>query len=315
MSAVPCCGGIEVAQAQWDRAVRPSGERWAVPHDAGGVVTLVEQVQALHPTLMVLEATGGLERAATAALAPVGLPVVVVTPRQARACARATGPLATTEAWEARARAPGADGIRPPPRPRPAAPTQDLRALVGRRQPLLVMRTAAQHRVAGTSARRAKEIPAPLPWLHARIATLDDALATRLRASPRWREHDDRVPRAPGRGPVCARTLLRALPALGTLHRHQSAAWVGVAPRHGDRGTWRGRRMSWGGRAHVRTVLDRGPLVATRDTPQRTAFYERLRAAGKGKKVALTACMPKLLTILNAMLKHRTPWQTQEVQD
>jgi transposase len=143
---------------------------------------------------------------------------------------------------------------------------------------------------------------------------LDDALETLLRASPLWRENDDLLQRAPGIGPVCARTLVLALPELGTLTRQQIAAWVGVAPLHGDRGTLRGRRTMWGGRAHVRTVLDMGTLVATRDNPRINAFYERLLAAGKVKKVALTACIHKLLTILNAMLKHRTPWQAQEVQ-
>ena len=315
MSDVPCFVGIDVAKAQVDIAVRPSGERWAVPNDAGGVVTLVEPLQALHPTLMVLEATGGLERAATAALATAGLPVVVVTPRQARDCARATGPLATTDALDARALAHCADVIRPTPRPLPDAPTQELRALLGRRQQLIVMRTAEQNRLAGTSERLAKDITEHMTWLNARIATLDDDLETLRRASPLGRDNDDLLQSAPGMGPVCARTLLLELPELGTLNRHQIAALVGVAPLHGDSGTLRGRRMSWGGRAHVRSVLSMGTRVATRDTPQITAFYERLLAAGKVKKVALTACMHTLLTILNSMLKHRTPWHTQEVQD
>jgi len=153
-----------------------------------------------------------------------------------------------------------------------------------------------------------------MTWLNAAIATLDDDLETILRASPLWREHDDLLQRAKGIGPVCARTLRLELPALGTLTRQQIAALVGVAPLHCDRGTLRGRRMIWGGRAHVRTVLYMGTLVATRFNPQIKVLYERLLAAGNVKKVALTACMHKLLTILNAMLKHRTPWQPQEVQ-
>jgi transposase len=154
-----------------------------------------------------------------------------------------------------------------------------------------------------------------MTWLHAGIATLDDDLETMLRASPLWRENDDLVQSAKGLGPVCARTLLLELPEWGTLTRQQSAALVGVAPLKCDRGTLRGRRTIWGGRAHVRTVFSMGTLVATRYNPQIKAFYERLLAAGKVKKVALTACMHKLLTILNAMLKHRTPWQPQEVQN
>jgi len=286
-----------------------------VPNDAGGVVPLVERLQTLHPTLMVLEATGGLERVATAALATAGLPVVIVNPRQARDFARATGQGAKTDALDARALAHFADVIRPTPRPLPDAQTQELRALLGRRQPLIGMRTAAQHRLAGTSERLTQDIEAPIAWLHARIATLDDDLETQLRASPLWRDNDDLLQRVPGIGPVCARTFLLELPELGTLTRQQIAALVGVAPLNCDRGTLRGRRTIWGGRAHVRTVLYMGTLVATRFHPQIKALYQRLLAAGKLKKVALTACMHTLVTMLNAMLKHRTAWQAQEVQN
>ena len=315
MSDVPCFVGIDVAKAQLDIAVRPSGERWAVPNDADGVVTLVERLQALHPTLIVLEATGGLERIATAALATAGLPVVIVNPRQARDFARATGQLAKTDALDARALAHFADVIRPTPRPLPDTQTQELRALLSRRQQLIGMRTAEQNRLAGTSERLTQDIEAHIAWLNARIATLDADLETMLRASPLWRENDDLLQSVPGIGPVCARTLLLELPALGTLTRQQIAALVGVAPLNCDSGTLRGRRTIWGGRAHVRTGLYMGTLVATRFTPQSKAFYQRLLAAGKLKKVALTACMHKLVTFLNAMLKHRTSWQAQEVQN
>ena len=315
MSDVPCFVGIDVAKAQRDIALRPSGERWAVPNDASGVATLVDQLQVRHPTLMVLEATGGLERAVTSALATAGLPVVVVNPRQVRDCARATGQLAKTDALDARALAHFADVMRPTPRPLPDAQTQELRALLGRRQPLITMRTAEQNRLAGTSGRLTQDIEAHIAWLNARIATLDDDLETMLRASPLWRENDDLLQSAPGIGPVCARTLLLELPELGTLTRQQMAALVGVAPLNGDSGTLRGRRTIWGGRAHVRTVLYMGTRVATRFNPRIKAFYQRLLAAGKLKKVALTACMHKLLTMLNAMLKHRKAWQAQEVQN
>jgi transposase len=264
--------GIEVAKAQLAIALRPSGERWAVPNDASGVATLVDRVQTLQPTLLVLEATGGLERAVTSALATAGLPVVVVHPRQVRDCARATGQLAKTDAVDARALAPCADVMRPAPRPLPDAQTQELRALVGRRQPRIGRRTAEQHRLAGVSERLPKDITAPSAWLKAGIATLDDDLETRLRASPLWREHDDRWQSAKGMGPVSAHTLLRALPALGTLTRQKIAALVGVAPLHGARGTLRGKRTIWGGRAHVRTVLYMSTLVATRFNPQIKTF-------------------------------------------
>ena len=314
MSDVPCFVGIDVAKAQLDIAIRPAGARWAVPNDVSGVTTLVERVQALQPTLIVLEATGGLERAVTSALATAGLPVVVVNPRQVRDFARATGQLAKTDALDARALAHFADVIRPTPRPLPDAQTHELRALLGRRQQLVGMRTAEQNRLTGASARLAKDIADHIMWLNTGIATLDDDLETMLRASPLWRENDDLLQSAPGIGPVCARTFLLELPELGTLTRQQIAALVGVAPLNCDSGTMRGRRTIWGGRAHVRTVLYMGTLVATRFNPVIRTFYKRLLVAGKVKKVALTACMHKFLTILNAMLKHRTPWQAQEVQ-
>jgi transposase len=314
MRDVPCFIGLDVAKAQVDIAVRPSGERWAVPNDASGGMTLVDQVHALPPTLIVLEATGGLERAVTSALATAGLPVVVVNPRQVRDFARATGQLAKTDALDARALAHFADVIRPAPRPLPDAQTQELRALLGRRQQLIVMRTAAQNRRAGTSARLTKDIAAHIAWLNADITTLDNDLETLLRASPVWRENDDLVQSAKGIGPVSAHTFLLELPEWGTRTRQEMSALVGVAPLTCDSGTLRGKRTIWGGRAHVRTVLYMSTLVATRYNPQIKVFYERLLTAGKVKKVALTACMRKFLTILNALLKHRTPWQPQEVQ-
>src|SRR5438093_11174829 len=203
MSDVPCVVGIDVAKAQLDIALRPSGERWAVANDASGVATLVDRVQTLHPTLIVLEATGGLERAVTSALAAAGLPVVVVHPRQARDVARATGQLAKTDALDARALAHFADVIRPTPRPLPDAQTQELRALLGRRPPLIGMRTAEQNRLAGTSERLTKDIGAHMTGPHADFATLDHDLATALRASPLWMAHVAQLQRAMVLGPEC----------------------------------------------------------------------------------------------------------------
>ena len=284
MSDVPCFVGIDVAKAQWDIAVRPSGERWAVPNDAGGAVTLVERLQVLHPALMVLEATGGLERVATAALATAGLPVVVVTPRQARDCARATGQLAKTDALDARALAHVADVIRPTPRPLPDAQTQELRALLGRRQQRMVMRTAEQHRLAGTSERLQTDIKAPITWLNERLVTLDDDIETLLRASPLWRENDDLLQRAPGIGPVCARTLVLALPALGTRTRQQIAAWVGVAPLQCDSGTLRGRRTIWGGRAHGAYRVVHGHTCGHALQPADQRLLRTAPRGGEGQK-------------------------------
>ncbi len=223
-SDVPCFLGLDVAKAQWNMALCPAGERWSVPNDAGGVATLVDRLQAIQPTLIVLEATGGLERLGTSTVATVGLPVVVVHPRQARDRTRATGQWAKTEALDARALAHGAAVIRPTPRPLPDAQTQALRALLGRRQPLRGMRTAEPHRLAGTHARLVTDIEAHIPWIHTRLATLEEDLETALRASPLWRDNDELLQRAKGMGPVCARTLLGELPALGTLTRQQIAA-------------------------------------------------------------------------------------------
>jgi transposase len=314
MSDVPCFVGIDVAKAQLDIAIRPTGERWTVPNDASGVATLVDRVQPLQPTLIVLEAPGGLERLVTSALATAGLPVVVVNPRQVRDFARATGQLAKTDALDARALAHFAEAIRPKPRTGPDAQTQELRTLLGRRQQLVAMRTMEQNRLAGTSGRLQRDITAHITWLNEHLATLDDDLDTVLRSSPLWRENDDLLRSAPGIGPVCARTLLLELPELGSLTHQKIATLVGVAPLNCDSGPLRGRRMIWGGRARVRTVLYMATLVATRYNPRSKAFYERLLAAGKVKKVALTACMHKFLTILNAMLKPQKSWQDQEVQ-
>ena len=238
-----------------------------------------------------------------------------MNPRQARAFARATGQLAKTDALEARALAHVADVLRPTPRSLPDAQTPEVRALLGRRQLLIGMRTAAQHRLAGTSGRLPQAIEAHMAWLKARIVALDNDVETMLRASPLWRANDDLLPSVPGMGPGCARMLLRELPELNTLTRQQSAALVGVAPLKCDSGTLRGRRTLWGGRALLRTVLYMGPRVATRFNPQIKAFDQRLLAAGQIKKVALTACRHKLLTMLNAMLKHRTSWKAQEVHN
>ena len=312
MDAIPLFVGIDVAKAQLNIALRPTGERWALPNDASGITPLVERLQALRPTLIVLEATGGLARLATAALATAGLPAVVVNPRQARDFARATGQLAKTDALDARALAHFADAVRPTPRPLPDAQTQALRALLGRRQQLIAMRTAEHNRLAGVAGRLHADIVAHITWLDARLAVLDDDLGAALHASALWRAEGDLGQSTPGIGPVCARTLFLALAELGPLSRQQIAALVGVAPLNRDSGTLRGRRTGWGGRAQGRAVLYMGTLVATRHNPVIKTFYERLCAAGKAKKVALTACMRKLLTILNAMLKHRTPWQPRE---
>ena len=313
MSAMPCVVGIDVATAQLDIALRPTGERWALTNDDVGIAALVERLQAVQPNLIALEATGGDQRAVVAALAAAGRPVAVVKPRQARDVANATGPLAKTDALDARALAHVAEAVRPTPRPLPGAQADELRALLARRRQLVAMRTAEQNRLGNAPPRLQTDIQAHIIWLNTRLTALDDNLDTTLRASPVWREREELLRSVPGIGPVCTRTLRLDLPELGTLSRQRLAALVGVAPFNRDRGTLRGSRTIWGGRSHVRATLYMSALVAVRYHPVLKAFYNRLRAAGKVAKVALTACMRKLLTILNAMMKYHTPWQPQEV--
>lgn len=305
--------GIDVAKAQLDIALRPTGERWEVTNDEAGIASLVAHLQAVVPPLMVLEATGGYQRAVVAALAAAGLPIVVVNPRQARDVAKATGQLAKTDRLDARALAHFADAVRPAPRPLPDAQTEELRARLARRRQLIAMRTAEQKRRSGVSQRLWADIQAHITWLDTRLASLDEDLDATLRASPIWREREALRRSVPGIGPVCTRTLLLDLPELGTLSRQRIAALVGVAPFHRDSGTLRGARTVWGGRTHVRATLYMSTLVAVRYNPILKGFYEHLRARGKAAKVALTACMRTLLTILTAMVKHQTPWQPAEM--
>ena len=300
--------GIDVSKHQLDVAVRPRGETWTVAHDEAGLSALVARLRALAPTLIVLEATGGLEVALAGALATATLPGAVVNPRQVRDFARSTGTLAKTDRLDAQLLAQFADTGRPEPRPLPDAQAQELTALLQRRRQLVEMLTAEKNRLALASRRIRPQLQAHIEWLHKQIAQFDDDLRQLVRASPLWREKDDLLRSAPGVGPGLSTTLLAALPELGRLTRHQIAALVGVAPLNRDSGTLRGRRTVWGGRAQVRAVLYMSTVVAVRHNPVLIAFYQRLRAAGKAPKLALTACMRKLLTILNAMLKHHSRW-------
>jgi transposase len=309
----PLFVGIDVAKDTLDVAVRPTAETWSIPNDEAGIAALVAQVGALAPTLVVLEATGSFHGPLTAALAAAGFPVVVVNPRQVRACAHATGVLAKTDRIDARVIAHFADAVRPTPRPLPDAATQELRAVLLRRRQLVEMLTAERIRLATAPRRIHQAIQQHLRWLERHLTALDAELTRLIQASPRWRAKDDLLRSIPGVGPVLAQTMLAQVPELGALGHKQIAALVGVAPFNRDSGTLRGRRMISGGRAEVRAVLYMGTLVATRHNPVIKAFYDRLCAAGKLKKVALTACMRKLLTIMNAMVRDLKPWQPREV--
>jgi transposase len=306
--------GIDVSKAQLDVALRPTEERWPVSQDEPGIALLVERLRTIQPALIVLEATGGLEVPVAGALAEAGLPVVVVNPRHARDFAKATGRLAKTDPLDAQGLAHFAEAVRPTPRPLPDAQAQALSALLTRRRQLVQMLTAEQRRLQSAPHRIRADIQAHISWLERRLARTDEDLAAAIRSSPLWRAKDKILQSMPGVGPVLSRTLVAEVPELGLLNRQEIAALIGVAPFNCDSGTLRGKRVIWGGRAHVRAVLYMSTLSAVRHNPVLKTFYERLRAAGKAAKVALTASMRKLLTILNAMVKHRTCWQAKTAE-
>jgi transposase len=300
---------MDVSQDCVDVAVHP-GTAFQIAHDESGITQAVERLHALQPTLIVLEATGGLEVPLTGALAAAGLPVVVINPRQVRDFARATGQLAKTDRLDAQVLARFAEAIRPPVRPVPDEQTQALAALVARRRQLIEMLTAEKNRLRLAARPLQKRLQAHITWLERELASTNTDLTSTIRLSPVWREKEEVLRSVPGVGPVLTTTLFANLPELGTLTRKEVAALAGVAPFPRDSGTLKGRRTIWGGRAHVRVALyNMAALVATRRNPVIRTFYQRLCQAGKAKKVALTACMRKLLTILNAMLKNGIPWR------
>jgi transposase len=306
--------GIDIAKAHLDIAVRPSGAAWRVPTAEPALAELAARLRELAPDGVVLEATGGLELPVAAALGAAGLAVAVVNPRQVRDFARATGRLAKTDALDAQALALFGERVRPEPRPLPDATARALGALVARRRQLVEMRTAEHNRLGTAPPELRPGIAEHLRWLDAQIAHLDRDRERTIRRSPLWRAKDDLLRSAKGVGPVLSATLLAELPELGTLGPKQVAALVGVAPLNRDSGRQRGTRTCWGGRAAVRAALYMGTLAATGHNPAIRAFYRRLLARGKARKVALTACMRKLLTILNAMARHQTHWQPSAAQ-
>lgn len=314
MNAPPLYVGIDVAKSRLDVAVRPTSDLFSCPNDDRGVAQVVTRLGGLHPALVVLEATGGWQAPLVGALASAGLPVVVVNPRQVRDFARATGQRAKTDALDASVLAHFAEAIRPVPRPLPDAQAQALTALLARRRQVVEMAVAEKNRLGTAPRPMGERIQAHLAWLEEELAQLEEELSRTLRQSPLWQEKDTLLRSVPGVGPVLSLTLLAELPELGTLNRKQIAALVGVAPLNRDSGSLLGKRLVWGGRGRVRAALYMGTLVAIRHNPAIKAFYERLCAAGKAKKVALTACMRKVLTILNAILKHGTPWRQSCLQ-
>lgn len=300
--------GIDVSKAKLDVAIRPSGEEFSCPNSPQGIDQLVERLKGVQPRLIVLEATGGWTMPVTTALAAAGFGLALVNPRQVREFARATGKLAKTDRLDAQVLAHFAQAVRPEPRSLPSAQAQELAQLLARRRQLVEMWVAEKGRLSQAWGRARANMQAHIDWLRKAIAQLDQELEDSLKQSPLWRHKDELLRSVPGIGRVTSLTLLGELPELGRLNRKQIAALVGVAPLNRDSGSFRGQRRVWGGRGKVRRVLYMATLVAIRHNPKIRAFYSRLVAAGKAKKVALTACMHKLLVVLNALLKQDRPW-------
>jgi transposase len=301
--------GIDVSKARLDVAVKPLKQHWSETNDPEGITQLISKLTAVHPELVVMEATGGHEALAAACLAQAHLPVAVVNARQVRDFARAQGRLAKTDRIDCGVIADFGAAIRPEVRALPDEQAQQLQATLARRRQIIDMLVAEKNRLPLTHTHIQPRLKEHIAWLEEELASLDEQLRTLLKQSPLWREKDKLLRSVPGVGPVLSTTLLAELSELGKLDRKRIAALVGVAPYNCDSGKLKGKRKIWGGRASVRTVLYMATLSAKRHNPVIRAFYERLIAAGKLKKVALVACMRKLLTILNSMIRHNRAWQ------
>ncbi len=312
-AAPPVVVGIDVAQAELVVALRPSGQWWSVPNTDDGCAALVDTLGPLVPERIVLEATGGLERPLATALTAAGLPVAVVNPRQVRDFARATGRLAKTDALDAHVLAHFAEAVAPAVRPPLDAATQALQALVDRRRQLRDVLVAERQRLRQADPVVRPGITRHVEWLEAELAAIEKELAERVAKDPVWHGKAQRLRTVPAIGPTIAATLLARLPELGRLGRKEITALVGLAPHSRDSGTMRGRRRIWGGRADVRAALYMGALVGVRHNPALRAFYQRLRTAGKPTKVALTACMGKLLRILNHLIATNQDWNAAKL--
>lgn len=300
--------GIDIAKDHLDVAVHASAQHWQVENTAEGIATLIAQLRTLQPTLIVLEATGGFEFVLVAELTAAHLPARVTNPRRVRNFARATGQLAKTDKLDAQMLAHFAAALRPESRPLPTEQEEQLTALLTRRRQLVDMLTMEQNRLHTVRPVMRSDVAEHIAWLRERLAKLDREIDQFIHASPLWSDKEALLRSVPGVGPVTASTMVALLPELGTLNRQEIAALVGLAPVNKDSGKKRGVRRIWGGRAPVRRVLYMAALSARKHNPVIQTFYDRLVAQGKEKKVALTACMHKLLVILNAMLRTKQPW-------
>lgn len=303
--------GIDVSKAHFDVAVHEQALEWQADNTAAGIGELLHRLQDVAPTLIVLEATGGFEVPLVAELAAVQLPVVVINPRRVRDFARSTGQLAKTDKLDAKLLAHFAAALRPTPRRLPTDQEEHLTALLTRRKQLVEMLTVEKNRLSTVRPVLRSELEAHVAWLTERLASLDQDIDHFVQGSPLWQAKDTLLKSVPGIGRITASTLLAMLPELGTLNRQQIAALVGVAPLNKESGRKRGKRRIYGGRAPVRNVLYMAALSAKAHNPTIKKFYEHLLARGKEKKVALTACMRKLLVILNAMVRTQQSWRAE----
>ena len=301
--------GIDVSKKRLDVAVRPEGRRWELDNDEKGIRLLVGSLKELPSEVIIAEATGGLEIPLVSALAEAELPIVVVNPRQVRDFAKAVGQLAKTDKIDAEVLAHFGEALRPEVRPVKSRQLQELSALVSRRRQLVDMLTMEKNRLASAPKEIRKDIKAHIAWLEKRLKDVDGKLSQAVKSCPAWREQDEIMRSVPGVGPVFSSSLLANVPELGKLNRRQIAALIGVAPLNRDSGQHSGTRIVWGGRANVRSVLYMATVAAMRSNPVIKSFYQRLIGAGKKFKVAITACMRKLLTIINAMVRSGTRWQ------
>jgi transposase len=305
--------GVDVSKAYLDVFIRPTSERMRIGNDEAGIAHLIAHLRSARPMLVVLEPTGGLQSPVVAALVVAEIPVAVVNPRQIREFGRSTGKLAKTDALDAALLAHFAEAIRPEPRPLVDEETQALDALVTRRRQLVGMITAETNRLAAARVETVRaDIKTTINWLRRRLGDINKELDRAIRSSPVWREQDDLLKSAPGVGRIVSGTLLGELPELGRLNRKQIAALVGVGPLNRDSGTLVGRRVTWGGRASVRSALYMAVLTSIRYGTGVASFYRRLVAAGKPKKVAMVASMRKLLVALNAMVRDGRRWRSLE---
>jgi transposase len=300
--------GVDISKDYLDMTFVDSDKKWKFANNKAGIKEAIEVFKEMAPVMVIFEATGGLELSLWSALTKAGINAAPINPRQIRNFAQAKGTLAKTDIIDAQIIAQYGHAMKP--RPQFVPDTQDLKEMMSRRSQLVEMISAEKNRL--KTARQAhikQEIKAHIDWLEKRLRDADKALKQAIDNNPVWREKAELLRSTPGVGPAMTAALLAQLPELGALNRHQVAALAGVAPLNRDSGKMRGKRTVWGGRASIRGVLYMATLVATRCNPVISIFYQRLCAEGKAKKVALTACMRKLLIILNSMIKHKTLWQ------